>query len=85
MVLGWLGINGTTNLNEMRVQFEVNLLEEGVETPRQSQLSVVIPWSDNISQMKAKIVAAIVTEAQVNGYTQITNSNNIILPDFSKG
>lgn len=84
MVTSFDNISGTANLNEMQISFHVCLLEESVPFARETDLTIISPWSDSLAQIKTRISNAILVEAAANNYNSLTAAN-IIMPSFQKG
>lgn len=84
MVTCFNSISGTSILNEMQISFHVCLLEESVPFPRETDLTIISPWTDSLAQIKTRISNAILAEAAANNYTSLTAAN-IIMPSFQKG
>lgn len=80
----FLRIEGTQNVNEMRIVFPVYLLEESVNSPFSEELTITTAWTDTAGQIKSKVVAAILALAAANNYSTLTASN-VFLPQYAKG
>lgn len=77
-------IEGTNNLNEMKITFDCLLLEETVTTANGRELSIVTQWNDNNAQIKAKIIAEIMAYAADANYNTL-QASAIVLPSYVKG
>ena len=81
VVVGFDNIQGTANMNEMKLVCGVFFVEEGMDVQRRESVEVLTQWSDNAATIKTKISNAIVSFGNANGYSALT-SNNIIMPSY---